>query len=80
MLVPESASHGLSGEENPRAATTSVPGAAISGFRRPSRVGPWLEDGLTRSASVSQLATEITRWPQASELTEKPSTLEPAEK
>ena len=43
MLVPVMLDPWLaSGPANPFAATMSVPGAATSGFERPSRVGPWL--------------------------------------
>jgi hypothetical protein len=41
-LVPVIAIQGSSGCAKPLAATISVPGAAISGLLRPSRVGPWL--------------------------------------
>ena len=70
MLVPVIADPRSSAPANPLAATMSVPGAATSGLERPSRVGPWLLEMLMRSRVSSRLATEMTRWPQASELTE----------
>ena len=79
MLVPVMLTHGRSGSK-PLAATMSVPGAAMSGLYRPSRVGPWLLVMWMRSAAASRLATPMVQCPQASELTEVLSTLERAEK
>ena len=58
----------------------SVPGAATSGFWRPSRVGPWLLETLTRRRAWSRLATETIRWAQARVLTVALSTNERSEK
>ena len=80
MLVPVIGIHGSAGSPKPLAATMSVPGAAMSGLGRPSRVGPWLEVMCALRRASSRLATETTRWPQASALTEEASTCERSEK
>ena len=60
MLVPDMAIHGSPDPLNPLAARMSVPGAAISGLERPSRVGPWLLVTFIRSRPASRFATAIT--------------------
>jgi hypothetical protein len=76
MLVPVIETHKSSGPANPLAAKISVPGAATSGFGRPSRVGPWLLDMLIRSRASSRFATQMIRCPQPSEPTDDSSTLD----
>src|SRR5215203_2109275 len=76
MLVPDMEIHGSSGPPNPLAARMSVPGAAISGLDRPSRVGPWLLVMLILSRPASRFATAITFWPQARLVIEWESTLD----
>src|SRR5215831_17727696 len=80
MLVPVMATHRSSAPANPFAAMISVPGAATSGLKRPSRVGPWLLEILMVPSASSRLATDTIRSPQARELTEESSTFDLSEK
>src|SRR5215207_3020833 len=80
MLVPLIAIQGSSVPAKPLAATTLLPGAATSGFSRPSLVGPWLLVDAIRRASASRFATLTTRCAHASVLTVERSTKELSEK
>src|SRR5262245_36258479 len=80
MLVPDIEIQGSSGSEKPFAATTLVPGAAISGLYRPSRVGPWLLLALTLWLWSSRFDTAMMRCPHARELMEWESVLLSSEK
>jgi hypothetical protein len=80
MLVPLISTHRSGPAPNPFAARIAVPAAAMSGFWRPSRVGPWLDVTLIRRPASSRLATATIRCPQASELIVERSTIERSEK
>ena len=72
MLVPVMAIQGCCGSAKPLAAMMSVPGAAISGLQRPSRVGPWLLEALMRWRASSRFATAMMLCPQANDVMTAP--------